>query len=834
MKENGERCARPQDASTANAPKGSKTITSYFISVALVAVLLLLGSVALTAAFGQRARQALWQVTANQAAELISRDLTVQVAALYQGLAETARLDVLQKALQNGDQSVLTELVQVLQSALPPATRLLIVPKGDLSPDPNANPPIGYALLDMVKVASAGRRPPAEIHLPGRPGASVNLVEPIRASDTILGVLVLTLPADRWFRYLTPPPQAWVGLRRQHSDDDSVILAESGNRQAAGPRIRLAVPGTAWQLEYIGGHSAAPLAGINMPLAFAVIAAGILLILLTAVIASLRLRRVLAADGQTFVRIVRDRLNGEWRTHYPMRLRELQAVSTAVFTTQTPVAGTEPSEEKVEPAADSEWVAVPRFMEVAESNGAPPGLESVPLIDPSILRAYDIRGIIGKTLTPEVVHWLGRAIGSEAAVRNQQTIVVGYDGRHSSPELAAALREGLMAAGRHVIDIGRVPTPVVYFATHYLDSHAGVVVTGSHNPSDYNGVKIVLGGESLSGGAIQALGRRIESGDLHRGSGEVERQDILAAYRERVLQDIALHRPLKVVVDCGNGVCGELVPDLMRALGCEIVELFCEVDGDFPNHHPDPTVPENLELLIQQVRAQQADLGLAFDGDGDRLGVVDNYGKIIWPDRQLMLFAEDILSRNPGSDIVFDVKCTSRLADVITEAAGVPVLWKTGHSLIKNKLRETGALLGGEMSGHIVFNDRWYGFDDGIYAAARLLEILSMDPRVSAEVFAQLPEAVSTPELRLDLEEGESQRLMAALLEQAAFGDARVTTIDGLRVDFPDGWGLVRASNTQPCLVLRFEGDDAIALERIETTFRALIERVRPDLKLPF
>ncbi|MCO6439529.1 MAG: phosphomannomutase/phosphoglucomutase [Nitrococcus mobilis] len=474
-------------------------------------------------------------------------------------------------------------------------------------------------------------------------------------------------------------------------------------------------------------------------------------------------------------------------------------------------------------------------MEVAEINTAPPGLESPPLIDPSILRAYDIRGIIGKTLTSEVVHWLGRAIGSEAAARAQQTVVVGYDGRHSSPELAQALNEGLAAAGRHVIDIGRVPTPVVYFATYHLDSHAGVIVTGSHNPPDYNGLKIVLGGESLSGEAIQALGRRIENGDLHLGSGDIERQDILAAYRERVLHDVALHRPLKVVVDCGNGVAGALAPDLMRALGCEVVELFCEVDGDFPNHHPDPTAPENLESLIQQVRAQRADLGLAFDGDGDRLGVVDNHGKIIWPDRQLMLFAEDILSRNPGSDIVFDIKCTSRLADVITEAAGVPVLWKTGHSLIKSKLRETGALLGGEMSGHIFFNDRWYGFDDGIYAAARLLEILSMDPCASAEVFAQLPEAVSTPELRLDLaEEGEPQRLMAALQEQASFGAARVTTIDGLRVDFPDGWGLVRASNTQPCLVFRFEGDDARALECIETTFRELIERVRPDLELPF
>ncbi|MDN5872140.1 MAG: phosphomannomutase/phosphoglucomutase [Nitrococcus sp.] len=470
----------------------------------------------------------------------------------------------------------------------------------------------------------------------------------------------------------------------------------------------------------------------------------------------------------------------------------------------------------------------------AAAHTPPQCLERAPRIDPTILRAYDIRGIVGKGLTAEVVRWLGLAIGSEAADRGQHNVVVGYDGRHSSPELAAALIEGLVAAGRYVIDIGQVATPVVYFATYHLGTHAGVAVTGSHNPPEYNGLKIMLGDETLSESAIQALAKRIETGELHFGEGGVEREDVVGAYCDRVLRDTALHRPLKVVVDCGNAVTATIVPDLMQALGCEVIELFCEVDGDFPNHHPDPTVIENLQPLIEQVCSQGADLGLAFDGDGDRLGVVDNHGKIIWADRQLMLFAEDILSRSPGSDIVFDVKCSSRLAEVITAAAGVPVLWKTGHSLIKNKLRETGAPLGGEMSGHIFFNDRWYGFDDAMYAAARLLEILSMDPRTSAEVFAALPEAISTPELRVDLEEGEPPRLVSAMLAKANFGDARVTTIDGLRVDFPDGWGLVRASNTQPCLVLRFEGDDEPALERIKATFRALIEHARPGLGLPF
>lgn len=841
MISNGVSRAQMRDAPAMAKPKGSKGIAGYFIAAALVAVVLLLTLLVITALLGQRARETRWQEAASHTAELISNNLAAQITTLDQALAEQADLAVLQKALQSRDRSALAELAPVLRSAFPLASRLMIVPKGSLSPDPNASPPIGYALLDMVRAAAAGRRPAPEIHLPGQPAANVNLVEPIRDGDTILGTLILTFPAKRFFQPLIPPPQAWVGVQ-QRSADGSVGLVERGNRQAVGQRIGLPVPGTDWRLEYISGHSTDPLAGMDMRLAIAIIAAAILLILLAAVAASARLRQALAADSQTFVRIVQDSVTGQLHTHYAVRLRELQAAVTAALSAAR--APAEPWAEKAENDTSDDGfereaapASVPHHMEVAEVD-APPYLSNdrkpTPHVDSSILRAYDIRGVVGKTLTAEGVRWLGLAIGSEAAERGQQTIVVGYDGRHSSPELAAALNEGLAAAGRHVIDIGRVPTPVVYFATYHLDSHAGVAVTGSHNPPEYNGLKIILGNESLHGDAIQALGRRIEADDFLFGNGSIERRDVLAAYRNRVLHDVALHRSLKVVVDCGNGVTGEIAPDLMQALGCEVVELFCEVDGDFPNHHPDPTVPENLEALIRHVRAQQADLGLAFDGDGDRLGVVDNQGKIIWADRQLMLFAEDILSRSPGSDIVFDVKCTSRLADVITEAAGVPVLWKTGHSLIKSKLRETGAPLGGEMSGHIFFNDRWYGFDDGVYAAARLLEILSMDPRESAEVFGQLPEGVSTPELRLELTEGEPQRLMAALLKQASFDDARVTTLDGLRADFPDGWGLVRASNTQPCLVLRFEGNDAAALGRIETAFRALIERVRPGLALPF
>jgi phosphomannomutase/phosphoglucomutase len=447
-------------------------------------------------------------------------------------------------------------------------------------------------------------------------------------------------------------------------------------------------------------------------------------------------------------------------------------------------------------------------------------------IDPKILRTYDIRGIVDQDLTKAGVQQLGRAIGSTAAEAGQSTLVVGYDGRASSPRLAAALIEGLQAAGRDVIDIGQVPTPVMYFATHHLGTQAGVAITGSHNPAAYNGLKTIINGRPLWGEGISALGSRIASANYTSGKGHVQQHNVLGAYQARITQDVSLARPLRVVVDCGNGIPGAVAPDVLQALGAQVIPLFCEVDGRFPNHHPDPTVPENLNDLIAAVTMHSADLGLAFDGDGDRLGVVDETGHIIWADRQMMLYAQAILAQQPGAEIIFDVKCSGRLADVIEQAGGTPVMWKTGHSLIKEKLHATGAPLAGEMSGHLFFNDRWYGFDDATYAAARLLEILAADTRKASEVFAALPEPVATPEIRLDLNEGEPARLMSALMQQAhQFDSAQITTLDGLRVDFSNGWGLVRASNTQPCLVMRFEGTSQSALARIKARFDRLIQQ---------
>jgi len=454
----------------------------------------------------------------------------------------------------------------------------------------------------------------------------------------------------------------------------------------------------------------------------------------------------------------------------------------------------------------------------------------------SIFRAYDIRGIVGDTLTTEIVEKIGQAIGSEAAERKQSKIAVARDGRLSGPDLIAALIEGLRAAGRDVINVGRVPTPVLYFATHHLNTGSGVMVTGSHNPPNYNGLKIMLGGETLSGDAIAALKTRIDTNNLISNEvGNLEIVDLKDNYVNRITSDVKLARPFKVVVDCGNGVAGELAPRLIRALGCEVLELFCEIDGNFPNHHPDPSQPKNLEDLISAVQKEKADLGLAFDGDGDRLGVVDIQGNTIWPDRQMILYARDILKRNPQAKIVYDVKCSRHLDNAIRRSNGNPIMSRTGHSFIKAKIKETRALLGGEMSGHIFFKERWYGFDDALYTAARLLEILSQDERQPTAVFADLPDAVNTPELKLEMENfGEHFELMHRIEKSCTFDNATVSNIDGIRADFEDGWGLVRPSNTTPCLVLRFEGDTEKALQRIQNQFREQLLNIDNSLKLPF
>lgn len=771
---------------------------------------LMLAAVCVIALLGWKAENGADLLRQEARAELAARDARLLVVRLERrlqsgstALAVLASQERLVRAFADETQHrQLAELQREYQKSLPDALRLALLPAKLNTPDLEAQPPVGYAVLDMLRGAERERKaPPPEVHLPGQVGAHVNIVQPVLDGAEVVGHVLASYPLS-WLQQALQGADGGVTLSQ-----GGVDLIKTGPAQ--GVQVRLPVPATNWQLLYVAPVTApAPAgAGIVFPLALL----SVLLLIIGTVF--FLLQREFWRNGP--------KTGKEPEPQIPSR--QGQAVVAAV--------------ESFPEAEASTGTAAPIMAAAAPANGLLGAEEgSGIIVDPRILRAYDVRGVVGQGLTAAVVHAFGRAIATEMAAAGQQEIVVARDGRLSSPELHQALIEGLVASGRTVIDIGQVPTPVMHFATFQLATGAGVMVTGSHNPREHNGLKIVVGGRALSGDEIIALGRRVEQGDFVSGAGSVRSQSVLAEYIDRIVQDATLHRPLRIIVDCGNGVAGGVAPQVFRAMGCEVEELFCEIDGNFPYHHPDPTVPANLQALISLVRLQRADVGLAFDGDGDRLGVVDSSGRIIWPDRQLMLFAREVLTYAPGGHVVFDVKCSARLAEFVTNNAGVPLMWKSGHSMIRNKMREVGAPLAGDMSGHIFFGDRWYGFDDAIYAGARLLEILSADERDSAELFAELPDSLSTPEIRIELGDGEAERIMDSLGDDftRSFSDARVTVVDGLRVDLADSWALVRASNTEPCLVLRFEGDDQAAMSRIQEAFRSRLLAVKPDLQLPF
>ena len=455
-------------------------------------------------------------------------------------------------------------------------------------------------------------------------------------------------------------------------------------------------------------------------------------------------------------------------------------------------------------------------------------------ITEEIFRAYDIRGVVETALTPDTVQQIGQAFATEALSQNQKTVVIARDGRLSSPELAQRLSEGLRAGGCDVIDIGMVPTPVLYYATHKLKTGTGIMVTGSHNPPQYNGLKMLIAGNTLYGDGIKALYQMIIEGRANNGEGKYTEKDMVPEYLDTIVNDIKLDKPLNIAVDCGNGVAGVLATELFTRLGCNVTELFCEVDGNFPNHHPDPSKPENLIDLQNAMKQNALDIGLAFDGDGDRVGILDDKQNILWADRQMMLYSADVLKRKPGALIIYDVKSTTHLGSYIKNLGGEPMMWKTGHSFIKARMKETGAELAGEMSGHIFFKERWFGFDDGLYSAARMLEIISQHDEPTSTIFEALPDSFNTPELQINFDEGEHYKFMNKFIDEAKFEDADIITIDGLRVNYANGWGLIRPSNTTPCLVLRFEANDENTLKEIQDTFRKQLLAVDNTLSLPF
>ena len=776
---------------------------------------------------------------------------------LTQTAQATARSPSLLRALASGDAGRVDSLERQL-SERPGIVDAHINAGGQAALDSNAAGPISFAALDLIQRAERGQTPPAEAYkIDDR--WLLYIASPIRSStqEPVQGALLLVADFDKVLAALAPlPPEAGtLRIVQQFDQAPPQTLLQRGSAGSAERAVTVDGGNPNWRIDFLPAPPALRMTDLVLLALAAVLAlAGAWLGLQLVLNAQ---QRRLREDVRQLGQMMQELYAGKTIQSPTLSLPALDTLAKSLVrlprrpspesSTATAAASPEPAARQAKPTdyvdpifAQTDILDIDILDEDQDLLGLDimerPAMSSVkaPKLSASIFRAYDIRGVVGESLTPETAYWIGRAVGSESIARGEPNVSVGRDGRLSGPELVQHLIQGLADCGCSVNDIGMVPTPVLYYAANVLAGKSGVMLTGSHNPPNYNGFKIVIAGDTLANEQIQALRQRIESGDLAEGTGTVERVDVLEDYFARIRDDMAIARKLKVVVDCGNGVAGVIAPRLIEAMGCEVIPLFCDVDGRFPNHHPDPGKPENLTDLIACVKRENADLGLAFDGDGDRVGVVTNEGTIVYPDRLLMLFAKDVVSRNPGADIIFDVKCTRRLTPLISGYGGRPVMWKTGHSLIKKKMKESGALLAGEMSGHIFFKERWFGFDDGIYSAARLLETLSQDRRTSEQVFAAFPNDLSTPEINIQVTEESKFELIDALQRDAEWGDANLTTLDGVRVDYPKGWGLVRASNTTPVLVLRFEAETQEELARIQDVFRAQLYTVAPDLKLPF
>ncbi|MBH1591515.1 phosphomannomutase/phosphoglucomutase [Stenotrophomonas maltophilia] len=765
-------------------------------SAPLLAVLLVL----LAGWFGWSAVQQ-WRQEAGGKAREEARDQAVQglqqaASGQLQQLQQQLKNERLQQALQAGDASA---AALALRESWSGVERVEVL-GADLAAAYADPATFGYARLALLEQALGEDRPSLRVVRDGG-GTRLGLAAPVQLGSLGAAVvyvrqplLRLTAPLDQ----IRAPASGFLGLRQ--GTHDLVTQGDSGRAQIAEAQAR-PIAGTPLRL-------AAAVPNVEPgPLGLGALASGIV------------------AQRRAVIAVLL--LGGRARLpkHLPLPRR-----TSAVEMDEGPTL------------RESLQMAPPQAAEAAaDTTVAPPPPVPAEALAAGIFRAYDIRGVVGSELTAKTAALIGQAIGTAALEQGLREGVIGRDGRLSGPELAAGLAEGLRRAGCAVIDIGLAPTPVVYYAAFHLRTGTCVAVTGSHNPPEYNGFKVVIGGETLSGDAITGLYQRIVEGRLVQAAepGDYQQRDVGADYIQRIADDVQLDRPLKVVADAGNGVAGALAPQLLEAIGAEVIPLYCDVDGTFPNHHPDPSEPDNLQDLVQTVKRFGADLGVAFDGDGDRLGVVTGEGRIIYADRLLMLFAADVLMRNPGAMVIYDVKCTGKLSDHVLRNGGSPLMWKTGHSLMKAKMRETDAELAGEMSGHFFFKERWFGFDDGLYAAARLLEILAQREETPDEVLSGLPEMVATPELKVPVSEGTPHALVAMLVAAAQSPDnpyvgGRLSTIDGLRVDFPDGWGLVRASNTTPVLVLRFEGDDEAALERIQALFRSQLQPIVGDTPLGF
>lgn len=773
-----------------------------------------------------------------------------------------ANADATIDALISNNPGTIARRSEVIADQIDYAERVEIIRLGEARVDLDDETPISYAMLDLIKRAETQEYAGPEIAKAH--STVVYAAQPIHHNGEPAGVLFVAFDAQRFLldaAARTIDSSVGEGAILQTLDSASADLEvfKLGERGAGATPLTTSLNARNWELQFTANP--AKFATVASPydlLTAIAVALGFVLAGISLAFSGLsRKLREDAAQLATYASsLIRGR--GAQLERYQLPLfqqlaADLAPLARGKVTVAEPEQAASASAKKAgkkkavpakpSPSAtealladDEEFLEVNVADDAAENFGIEVSEEVTPAdmglkLEEEIFRAYDIRGITTRNLTEDVVYWIGRAFAAESSELEQNRVAVGRDGRHSSIKLRDALVRGLTEGGVDVLDIGQVPTPLLYFATHALDTGTGIMITGSHNPPEYNGLKMMIGGVTLAEERIQKLKVRLQENQLSEGEGDVEEIDLNDHYIDRVLGDVAVAQPLKVVVDCGNGVAGELAPRLIEELGCEVVRLYCDIDGDFPNHHPDPAEPKNLQDLIAVVADEKADLGLAFDGDGDRVGVVTSRGEIIWPDKLLMLFAQDIVGRNPGADIIFDVKCSRHLNNLISEYGGRPIMWRTGHSHMKAKLKETGALLAGEFSGHICFGERWYGFDDALYSAARLLEILGSQSLSADEVFAQFPVTFATPELKIETTESHKFAVIERLEKDGDFGDGTITSIDGVRVDFADGWGLIRASNTSPVLSLRFEADGQGALERIQKVFQDQLSAIDPELK---
>lgn len=788
----------------------------------------------------------------RSAATILAEGVASRVSLYRQSLVQQAAAVGVIGQLESDDQQGLARSEAWLHEMLPGNPRVSIHPPDvDAIERGSAGGNVGFALLEMLRAALNNQRVPVEVHASEGGAREVMFVEPLVDGDgEVAGLLHAAFPAA----FLESMIKGLAGGRnislRQTTEGGGWELYSTG--AAADMKGFVAVPGSIWELGYAAGEGAAAI-----PTTLAALHGGGLAIIVVMMLINLKRIRVKLASDLTELKSTINEMLGKGGTQTrKLRMRELQGLmewfvkSAYVIPGEAPVSRgsakitakrqpppASPAKEgrqgaqKPQPNFASQPTEGILVEEVAgEEEAAQPSVE----LPAGIIGGYDIRGRIGDELGREALFELGRAIGSESMHKHQDTVIIANDGRAGSQELVEALHRGVMGSGCNLVDIGVATTPMLYFATHYLASNSGVMLTGSDTEADVACLKVHINGKVLSQAALEKLRQRVLVGDLMEGEGQMVAQELTADYYERIVDDVQIARPLHVVIDAGNGVAGAIAPALFRQLGCEVTELYCDLDGTFPNHPPDPSDPLNLTPLVNKVREVGADIGFAFDGDGDRLGIVDSSGKIIWPDRVLILLARDVLARQPGADVVYDVKSTRHLATEVLNAGGRPVMWKSGHSLIAEMMKQSDALLGGEFSGHLFFKERWYGFDDAIYAAARLVEVLSLEGRSSAEVFQEVPEDFSTPELVATTPQGVNDKLMQMFSKRAKIPDAKLVTVDGVRAEFEDGWGLVRSSNVTPALKFRFEASTEEALARIQGLFREQVKGVAPDVELPF